>query len=78
MSAERAFWETARTISHEEAEAVADRFIAGNFRNAGHEYPRISIPANPDRDDDLLLLSYIRQQKRDALSPDPTEQEDGR
>ena len=51
-----------RTISHDEAQQIAKRFIDGHFNNKG-DHPRISIPARPDYDDDLLLLAYIEQQR---------------
>lgn len=60
---EPSFWETRREIPHLEAEAVAIRLINSMFRNDA-ERARVSIPANPDRDDDLLIRSYIRQQMR--------------
>lgn len=68
---ERPFWETPRDVTHEEAKEAAQRFINGNFKN-DYERPRISIPANPARDDDLMLLSYIAQQSRRA---DPVREE---
>lgn len=55
---------SADSISHEEAEKIAFRFIHSHFNTEG-EKPTASIPANPRRDDDLRLLEYIRQQ--DAL-----------
>src|SRR5690242_3727841 len=67
-----AFWETKREVTHEEAKAAANRFIAGHFKNKG-EHARISIPANPERDDDLILLSYIAQQSRLRTQPSPRE-----
>lgn len=66
----RAFWETQRDIPHEEADAAAVRLINSHFKNDA-ERARVSIPANPDRDDDLLIRSYIRQQMRKAASPSP-------
>lgn len=70
---ERSFWETPRPVTHDEAEAAASRFIAYRFKNDS-EVPRVSIPANPERDDDLMLLSYIRQQRRAAApTPSPVE-----
>ena len=56
------FWETKRVVSHEEAKAAARRLINSHFRN--EDSARLSIPANPDRDDDLVLLSYIAQRQR--------------
>ena len=60
---ERQFWETPRRVSHEEAQDSIKRFVDRNFCNDG-EAPRISIPANSERDDDLLLHSYVAQQRR--------------
>lgn len=60
--AERAFWETPREVTHEEAEAAARRLVNSHFRNP--DSARVSIPANPNRDDDLVLLSYIAQRAR--------------
>lgn len=48
------------SISHEAARAIAHRFINGHFNNAG-PHPIVSIPADPERDDDLRLLAYIDQ-----------------
>lgn len=48
-------------ITHEEARAIAKRFIDGHFNNEG-EHPRMSIPADPNRDDDIRLCAYIAQQ----------------
>ncbi|MCJ2075407.1 hypothetical protein MKK68_07010, partial [Methylobacterium sp. E-016] len=55
-------WETKRVVSDEEAKAAARRLINSHFRNA--DSARVSIPANPDRDDDLVLMSYIAQRER--------------
>lgn len=55
------FW-TKRRISHEEAQEALSRFEASHFHKTDKEHARISIPANPDRDDDLVLGAYIRQQ----------------
>lgn len=54
-----------RQISHEEAAEIVQRLINSHFRNKG-TCARVSIPANPERDDDLLILSYIDQQRRQA------------
>lgn len=51
----------ARVVTHDEARAAAQRFIDGHFNNPG-ERPRISIPADLERDDDVLLMDYIEQQ----------------
>lgn len=59
---ERQFWRTKRPISHEEARQSITRLINSHFKNEG-ERARISIPANPDRDDDLIAHSYVEQQR---------------
>jgi hypothetical protein len=55
-------------ISHDEAREIASRLIAGSFRREDKR-PHFSIPANPERDDDLLMMAYINQQ---ALKDKPT------
>lgn len=67
----RSEWETTRTITHEEAHEIARRLIASHFRRTDCETARASIPANPDRDDDLLINSYIKQQARKEATPAP-------
>lgn len=57
---------TKRPISHAEAEQCAQRLINSHFRNSDHA--RVSIPARPDYDDDLVLLAYIHQQSRVATT----------
>lgn len=47
-------------VTAEEALEIAHRFVNGHFRN-GKEGPRISIPADPMRDDDLRLVAFIEQ-----------------
>lgn len=42
----------------ERAHTSAQRFIDSHFGSVG-EKPRISIPAEPGRDDDLVLSGYI-------------------
>lgn len=56
---------TKRTISHDEAREAMQRLVNSHFNNdrEKHEHARMSIPANPDRDDDLLLAAYIEQQR---------------
>lgn len=66
----RSLWETQREISHQEADESAIRLINSHFKNDA-ERARVSIPANPDRDDDLIIRSYIRQQMRLASAPAP-------
>lgn len=53
----------------EEALDIAKRYIDCAFQNKG-ELPRHSIPANPDRDDDIRLIEFIQN----AIQP-PTRQE---
>lgn len=52
-------------ISHGEAEQILIRFNTSHWRNKkpGDEPARYSIPANPQRDDDLRLHAYIQQQR---------------
>lgn len=62
---------TTRQVTHDEAHAIASRLIAGSFRRNGEclpddKRPRISAPARPDRDDDLLICAYIQQQQDNA------------
>ncbi len=52
---------TSRTVTHAEAEEASRRLINSHFLNP--DGARVSIPANPDRDDDLVLTSYIAQRK---------------
>jgi len=55
---------TARIVPHVEATAIATRFCNSHFNNPPPaEHARVSIPANPERDDDLLLFAYIRQRE---------------
>jgi hypothetical protein len=54
-------YDTKRLISHDEALEAAHRLINSHFGNPNSA--RCSIPANPDRDDDLVLCAYIRQRK---------------
>ena len=72
MTDEIYFWETRREISNDEARRAAQRFINKHFDRIDREYPAVSIPANPERDDDLVLLSYFNQQERKAKSGDLT------
>jgi hypothetical protein len=53
-----------RMISHDEADDALRRFE--NLFWKLEPGPRISIPARPDYDDDLILQRYIEQQR--ALS----------
>jgi hypothetical protein len=54
-------WRTNRTISHTEAREIATRLINSHFNKEPHA--RVGIPARPDYDDDLLIVSYIKQQE---------------
>lgn len=56
---------TKRPISHDEAREIAQRLINSHFRRKPHA--RVSIPAKPDHDDDLLISAYIEQQRRGGL-----------
>lgn len=53
--------DTARTVSHEQAAESARRLINSYFGNDGGAHA--SIPADPSRDDDLLITAYIVQQR---------------
>lgn len=53
-------------VSHDEARAILSRFVNSHFKNPG-EHARVSIPADPRRDDDLRMAAYIAQcRTRDA------------
>jgi hypothetical protein len=52
---------TKRPIGHDEARAAAYRLVNSHFNNPDHA--RVSIPARPDYDDDLVLMAYIKQQE---------------
>jgi hypothetical protein len=54
-------------VSFDEARQIAQRFIDGHFNNAA-EHARMSIPADPRRDDDLRLIAFIRQQRLAAAA----------
>lgn len=54
------------SISHDEARQISTRFVNGHFDNPG-EHPRMTIPCDPRRDDDIRLDAYIDQNaERDA------------
>ena len=53
---------TKRHISHDEARGAMQRLVNSHFQN-GNETARMSIPARPDHDDDLVLSAYIEQQR---------------
>ena len=46
-------------VTPAEAREILARFIDGHFSNAGKEGPRISIPADPLRDDDIRLSRFV-------------------
>jgi len=50
-------------VSPEEAAKIVERFIDGHFSNQGKEGPRITIPADPQRDDDIRLTAFVEQAK---------------
>lgn len=50
-------------VTHEEAFEIAKRFIDYRFGNE-NEVPRASIPCDLERDDDVRLHAYIRQNAR--------------
>ena len=52
---------TQRKITHAEAKEAQQRLVNSHFHNPDHA--RISIPARPDYDDDLVLAAYIEQQR---------------
>jgi hypothetical protein len=54
-----------RIVSHDEALEAAKALIDGHFNNKGGRGVHISIPAQPDNTD-VLLVDYIKQQR--ALS----------
>src|SRR5690606_1620472 len=54
-----------RIVSHDEALEAAKALIDGHFNNKGGRGVYISIPAQPDNTD-VLLVDYIKQQR--ALS----------
>lgn len=49
-------------VSHDRAREAAQRFIDLAFNNKKGERPQLRIPADPN-DDDLVLTSYIAQQR---------------
>ena len=59
-----AFTRSAGTVAHDEARGILLRFNASHWRNHGKEVARYSIPANPDRDDDIRLGAYIARAER--------------
>jgi hypothetical protein len=52
---------TQRPIGHDEGRQVAQRLVNSHF----HQEPqaRVTIPARPDCDDDLLITAYIEQRR---------------
>lgn len=57
-------------VTHDEAEKIVKRFIASHFDEADGKRVRISIPADPRRDDDLRLCAYIDQCRATAKEQD--------
>lgn len=57
-------------ISSEEAREILERFCASHFEKKS-EHARMSIPADPMRDDDLRMAAFIDQ--RDELLADMRE-----
>jgi hypothetical protein len=57
---------TKRPIGHDEARTAAQRLSNSHFNNPVGVHARTSIPANPDRDDHLILMAYIEQQRTQA------------
>jgi len=57
---------TKRPISNDEARAAAQRLSNSHFNNPLGEHGRTSFPANPDRDDHLILMAYIEQRRSQA------------
>ena len=55
---------TKRKISHDDARAIMRRFNNSHWRGKQNgECARYTIPADPERDDDLLMDAYIAQQE---------------
>lgn len=52
---------TKRPISHDEAREAVHRLVNSHFKQDPRA--RMSIPANVDRDDDLVVCAYIEQQR---------------
>jgi len=48
-------------VSCDEARAILQRFNDSHWDVPGREKARYSIPANPDRDDDIRLARFIDQ-----------------
>ena len=69
----------ARHVTHDEARQIAQRFINGHFGNVHQDgtknWPRMSIPASPQQDDDLLLCAYIEQNRRASIAAMPSRAE---
>lgn len=59
----------ARAVSHAEARAILSRFNASHWNNPG-EHARYTIPADPERDDDIRLARYIDENERMQPVPD--------
>jgi hypothetical protein len=53
-------------VSRAEAREILHRFCNSHFNRPNSERPRITIPADPRRDDDLRMIAYIKQQSAPA------------
>lgn len=49
-------------VTHEQAHESARRLINSHF-NHRKPFARVSIPANPKEDDDLIICRYIEEQE---------------
>lgn len=49
-----------------EAHDILCRFVASHFEKTDREHARFSIPANPERDDDIRMARFIDQAERIA------------
>lgn len=50
-------------ISHERAQVAAQRLINAAFKTPHAPWHKFSIPVDPDKDDDLVIMAYIKQQE---------------
>lgn len=60
---------TTNEVTVEQARDALSRFIHSHFRETGKDCARFSIPANRERDDDMILSRFIDQY--DALRAAP-------
>lgn len=61
-------------VSVEEAREALQRFVDSHFDNPG-EHARISIPANPRRDDDIRLSAFITRAEKAFAELDAAREE---